>query len=120
MLESWNYCTNKNTNVGLEPLTSGSRGGGEGGGTRRPPPNPNGRGPMIFFLHRTLIFSTLAINFEHNFNRNMTATRLNLLQLLQPSTLLMIYPPPVDKVHAPTPLRSNPGSATASSLSLEI
>jgi len=38
---------------------------------------PTGRGPLIFFMPKTLffsIFSSLAINFKHNFNINMAKT----------------------------------------------
>ena len=52
-----------------------------GGGAHLAPPPPNGRGPNIFLCPNSYfltIFSslaTLAINFKHNFNRNMAKTR---------------------------------------------
>jgi len=52
-------------------ITSGSTGGAPG---TLP---PNGRGPIIFYAQNAIFFSivsllaSLAINFKHNFNRNM-------------------------------------------------
>jgi len=63
--------------LSLHIITSGSRGGGAPGA-------PLTAADLWLFLPKTLIFlpffSSLAINFKHNFNRNMGKTRLRLLE----------------------------------------
>ena len=79
--------------------TSGSRGGAH---PARAP--PNGSGPKIFLCPKRLFFTifsslaSLAINFKHNFNRNMAQNTLK-YDFYSP-------PPPVDKVHAPPKVKS--------------
>ena len=63
---------NKHSDLFRYSTASGSRGGAPGA------PPSNGREPMIFYAQNaqfSQFFSTLAIHFKHNFNRNMARTR---------------------------------------------
>ena len=96
-----------------------STSGSSGGGAHPARAPPNDRGPMIFFMPKTLFFSQV-------FRRSLRS-RLSLSLILieiwpkhakndfyfNPSTLSIIFcPPPRWQSPRPPPLRLNPGSAT--------